>query len=74
MEGPARITSRAETAKMFKEGGDGGGVQAAPPTNLRIINAFDSAIVGDFMGSDDGEEIIMNVIQRNSTTIKSMGV
>lgn len=71
MEGPARITSRAETAKMFKEGGEGGGgAQAAPPVvNVRNINVLDPAIVGDYLGTDEGEQLIMNVVQRNQRSL-----
>lgn len=58
---------------MLENVGKGGGQQApAPQTNLRIINAFDTGVIGDYLGSDDGEQVIMNVVQRNSTTIRSM--
>jgi len=40
--------------------------------NLRIVNAFDTGIIGDYMGSSDGEEVIMNAVRRNARTIKSM--
>lgn len=71
--GPANVTSREKTAQMLENAGKGGGQQApAPQTNLRIINAFDTGVIGDYLGSDDGEQAIMNVVQRNSTTIRSM--
>ena len=34
----------------------------APQVNIRNVNAFDTAVVGDYMGSSDGEQIIMNVV------------
>jgi hypothetical protein len=71
--GPANVTSREKTAQMLENVGKGGGQQApAPQTNLRIINAFDTGVIGDYLGSDDGEQAIMNVVQRNATTIRSM--
>lgn len=71
MEGPAKITSRAETARMLKGGQES--TPAAPaPSNLRIINAFDTSVMSDYMGSDEGEEVIMNVIRKNPGTIRSM--
>lgn len=38
----------------------------APAQNIRIINAFDNSVVGDFLGSAAGEKIIMNAVQRNA--------
>jgi lambda family phage tail tape measure protein len=50
--------------------------QSAPPpppqNNIRIVNAFDTGVVGDYMGSADGEKIIMNAVKRNQNTIKQM--
>lgn len=71
MEGPAKITGRAETARMLK-GGQESAPAAPAPSNLRIINAFDTSVMSDYMGSDEGEEVIMNVIRKNPGTIRSM--
>lgn len=69
IEGPVKVTSRAETAKMLKGGGEGT-TQAAPPVvNVRNINVLDPAIVGDYLGSDEGEQLIMNVVQRNQRAL-----
>lgn len=43
-----------------------------PENNIRIVNAFDTAVIGDFMGSADGEKVIMNVVKRNPSVIKNM--
>lgn len=68
IEGPAKVTSRAETAKMLKGGGEG--APAAPPVvNVRNINVLDPAVVGDYLGSDEGEQLIMNVVQRNQRAL-----
>lgn len=68
IEGPAKVTSRAETAKMFQGGGES--APAAPPTvNVRNINVLDPSVVGDYLGSDDGEQLIMNVVQRNQRAL-----
>jgi len=42
--------------------------------NLRIVNAFDTQVVGDYMGSDAGEKVIMNAVRRNQRTIKSLAI
>lgn len=52
-------------------------VQPAPEpvkndTNIRIVNAFDTAIIGDYLNSEAGEEMVMNVVTRNQSTVKSM--
>ena len=48
--------------------------QQAPAAaqNIRIINAFDTAVVGDYIGSDAGEKSVINVIKNNATTMKAI--
>lgn len=72
VKGPASVTGRLATARAMQESGGGGQAPQAAPTNLRIINAFDTSVVGDYMGSDAGEEIIMNAVRNNATTIRSL--
>lgn len=70
VEGPAKVTSRAETAEMLK-GGEAK-VEVPPPVvNIRNINVLDPSIVGDYLGTDDGERIIMNIVQRNQRSLAS---
>ena len=51
-----------------------GGMVAAPapaqPQNIRIINAFDQSVIGDYLGSAAGERIIMNAVQRNASAMR----
>lgn len=63
--GPARIYNAQQTRRMLS------GAQAAP-SNIRIINAFDHAVVGDYMGSAAGERVIMNVVRRNANVFRSL--
>ena len=39
--------------------------QSANVNNIRIINAVDPSIMRDYIGSTEGEEVIMNVVRRN---------
>jgi len=39
--------------------------QPQPVLNARIINVWDRSVVGDFLGTDAGEQIIMNIVKRN---------
>jgi hypothetical protein len=72
--GPANVRSRRETAAMFKEGGAEGEATPAPApqTNIRIINSIDPSVMSDYLGSDAGEEIIMNAIKNNPETVRSV--
>ena len=36
---------------------------------IRIVNAYDSAHVSDFMGSDAGERVIVNAVRRNKRAL-----
>lgn len=46
--------------------------QSAPQTNLRIVNAYDTEHVADFMGSDAGSRIIKNWVNKNGAVIRAM--
>lgn len=48
-----------------------GGQGAVQPTVVtpKIINVLDPAIVGDYLGTDEGEQLIMNVVQRNQRAL-----
>lgn len=47
-------------------------ISQAPQVNIRNVNAFDTAVIGDYMGSGSGERVIMNVVRRNQRAIKSL--
>ena len=70
--GPANVRSRRETAELFREGQGATNEAAempAPQVNVRNINVLDPAVVGDYLGTDEGEELIMNVVQRNQNAL-----
>lgn len=39
-------------------------------TNLRIINTLDPAMVGDFLATPEGEQVLVNTIRRNVSSVK----
>jgi tape measure domain-containing protein len=51
--------------------GMGGSVPsvAAPNVNVKIVNVVDPSVVTDAMNSEEGEEVIINTITRNSSTV-----
>lgn len=74
VQGPAQVTSRQKTAEMIQQAAQGGQQQAPAPAqnNIRIVNAFDSSVVGDYIGSTEGERVVMNVVKKNQTAIKRL--
>ena len=72
VQGPANVTSREKTAELLRGSSRGDAAPAAPPNvNVRNINVLDPKLVGDYLGTDDGEKLIMNVIQRNRSALSS---
>lgn len=43
-----------------------------PQVNQRIINVMDPAMVGDFLSTPEGEQVLMNVMRRNSDSIRQV--
>jgi hypothetical protein len=69
IKGPANVTSRKETADAFKgRGSDAPVVNVAPPVN-KIINVLDPALVGQYLTTDDGERMVVNIMQRNQRSL-----
>lgn len=68
VEGPARVRSRKDTAAMLREG-QASGPAPAPVVNLKNINVLDPSVVGDYLATDDGEELVMNIVQRNQKAL-----
>lgn len=73
VQGPANVTSRKETAEMFRrsgqESGEGG---SGSDRGIRIVNSFDTGVINDFMSSAEGEQVLMNTIRRNRTTVRGL--
>jgi len=38
---------------------------AAPEVNLKNINVFDASVVGDYLDTAEGEEVVVNIMQKN---------
>lgn len=53
------------------DGDNGSGVQTATITP-KIINVLDPGIVGDYLKTDEGEQIVMNIIQRNKSQLAEL--
>lgn len=68
-ETSAKLDKTLEDVRSSMQGGS-----SAMSQNLRIVNAFDTQVIGDYMGSDAGEKVIMNAVRRNQRTIRSLAV
>lgn len=66
VRGPASVTGREATARLMREGqGSGESAQAAPVVNVKNINVLDPSVVGDYLNTNEGEQVIMNTFRRN---------
>lgn len=81
---PADATSRIGVANLdaMRRGAAGvnqtaGGGKAAPvvvppaQVNQKFVNVLDPGIVGDFLSTDEGEELILNKIERNPQRVSA---
>jgi hypothetical protein len=40
--------------------------------NARIINVVDPAMMGDYLSTSEGEQVVLNVMRRNSDTARQI--
>lgn len=75
IHGPANVTSRKQTAAMLNNSNSNSAQPVAPVvnTNVRMVNVIDPSVVNDYLGSAEGEKVILNVIRNNPGVIKSVG-
>lgn len=67
VQGPAKVTGRQETAAILQSQQQPPVNVAAPQVKPTIVNVLDPALVGDYLATDAGEELIMNIVQRNQS-------
>jgi tape measure domain-containing protein len=58
------------TPAQQKSGGGGGMGDVSVP--LKVINVLDPSIVESYLGTSDGERMILNVIERNPTVVRGL--
>lgn len=68
VRGPASVRGRELSSRTYPDGG-GQPVAAPAQVNVRNINVLDPSLVGDYLGTDEGEKLIMNVVQRNQQSL-----
>jgi tape measure domain-containing protein len=84
----ARFRPQLEAINSGRAYADGGEVRArgdaapnaaspasvpdAPATGIKVVNVLDPSVVNEFLTTSSGERIIMNLMERNSTSLKQI--
>jgi archaellum component FlaC len=66
LEKGERVTTADTSAKLDQK------LDSMGSGGVRIINAIDPSLIGDYIGSTAGEKVIMNTIRRNQRTISAL--
>ncbi|UYA98775.1 tail length tape-measure protein [Xanthomonas phage vB_Xar_IVIA-DoCa6] len=69
VKGPASVRGRELSSRSYPDGGGQQAPAAPPVVNVRNINVLDPNLVGDYLGTDEGEKLIMNVVNRNKSSL-----
>lgn len=62
-----RVNTPAQD-RAIREGGN----SAPPQVNQKIINVVDKSLVGDYLGTEEGEELVWNIIDRNPERVQAL--
>ena len=74
VEGPGNVRSRFETQNIFNQVNNSLKRAEREPieNNIRIINNLDTSVIEDFIGSSDGEELIINIMRANPEVMRAV--
>jgi len=64
----SRLAPQADMSEVPGVGSSRGSQQA----NIRIINTLDPAIIGDYLATPEGEQVLVNTMRRNSDQVKAI--
>lgn len=42
------------------------------PQNIRLVNAFDTSAIGDYLQTSEGEKVFLNLVRRNGAKIRNL--
>lgn len=64
-----------QTPQQYRKGDPNGnnaqGQQKSADNNIRIVNVLDPALVGNYLSTRDGEQLVLNVIEKNSSSVRN---
>jgi len=69
--GAGNIMTAAETAAAGAGGGGGTTTVQAPPVNVSVVNVTDPSEITAAMNSPEGEQMILNIIAKNRSSVKN---
>lgn len=72
VRGPASIRGRELTSRAYPETQTARADESSRPLILKQVNAFDQSVMADYFTSGPGEQVVMNIVHRNRTTIRNM--
>lgn len=73
ISGPVNVTSRKETAEIFRNSqekrGEGSDIQTSRQPPVNIYNVYNQEEFKSFLSSDTGSDMVVNIMQRNRTSL-----
>ena len=64
-----------QTPQQYRKGDPNGnssqGQQKQADNNIRIVNVLDPALVGNYLSTREGERLVLNVIEKNSSSVRN---
>lgn len=64
-----------QTPQQYRKGDPNGngnqGQQKPADNNIRIVNVLDPALVGNYLSTSEGERLVLNVIEKNSSSVRN---
>lgn len=64
-----------QTPQQYRKGDPNGngsqGQQKSADNNIRIVNVLDPALVGNYLSTREGERLVLNVIEKNSSSVRN---
>lgn len=64
-----------QTPQQYRKGDPNGnnsqGQQKPADNNIRIVNVLDPALVGNYLSTREGERLVLNVIEKNSSSVRN---
>lgn len=65
------IQTPQQYRKGDPNGNSGQGQQKPADNNIRIVNVLDPALVGNYLSTREGERLVLNVIEKNSSSVRN---
>ncbi len=63
-----------QTPDQYRKGNPNqeSGTKEVTPAQIKVVNVLDPSLVGDYMSTTQGEQLVMNVIEKNSSKVRNL--